>query len=310
MKTAATVLALVASSQAGGVPVVEGVPRAPDAGKLPTVTAHGMGDSCFNAGMKSITEAIGNATGSYANCVATGKDDFIDTVNGFFMTMDENVEIFAEKIKKDPKLAGGFNAVGFSQGNSIIRGYIHKYNDPPVKTFLSVHGTVMGVAGFPNCNPDGLLAPVCRRLDNDLGDEAYTNCTQRTLFQANYYRDPMRVNTPEYKEFSALAQWNGEGNHFQPEWKDNFVKVERFAMIKALKDTMVYPNDGEWWGQFRPGSYTFKEQMNETDYYKRDLFGLKTVDEAGKIVYNHTDGNHLVFTVQQLQWWVLNYFLE
>ena len=145
---------------------------------------------------------------------------------------------------------------------------------------------------------------------NQTGADAYTNCTQRTLFQANYYRDPLRVTTPEYKEFSALAQWNGEGNYFQPAWKENFVKVDRFAMIKAMKDTMVFPNDGEWWGQFRPGSYKYKEQMNETDYYKRDLFGLKTVDEAGKIVYNHTDGNHLVFTVEQLQWWVLNYFLE
>ena len=168
MKTAAAVLAVIASAQAG-VPVVSGVPLAADVGKFPTVTSHGMGDSCFNAGMKSITQAIGNATASYATCVATGKDHLIDTINGFFMTMDENVDVFAANIKKDPKLANGFNAVGFSQGNSIIRGYIHKYNNPPVKTFLSVHGTVMGVAGFPNCNPDGLLAPVCRRLDNELG---------------------------------------------------------------------------------------------------------------------------------------------
>ena len=37
-------------------------------------------------------------------------------------------------------------------------------------------------------------------------------------------------------------------------YKANFVKVKRFIMIKALKDTMVYPNEGEWWGHFADGS--------------------------------------------------------
>ena len=67
--------------------------------------------------------------------------------------MDENAEVFAAAIKKDPKLAGGFNAVGFSQGNSVVRGYIQKYNNPTVSTWLSVHGTVVGVSSFPKCNP-------------------------------------------------------------------------------------------------------------------------------------------------------------
>jgi len=66
----------------------------------------------------------------------------------------------------------GFNCVGFSQGNSLCRGYIQKYNDPPVITFISVHGTVSGVAGFPHCNPAGLLGPVCKTLANLGGDVA------------------------------------------------------------------------------------------------------------------------------------------
>ena len=97
--------------------------------------------------------------------------------------MDKNVDIFAEKIRNDTKLAGGFNCVGFSQGNSLCRGYIQKYNDPPVRNFLSVHGTVSGVAGFPDCNPAGLLGPVCREIARLVGDLAYTSLTQALLFQ-------------------------------------------------------------------------------------------------------------------------------
>ena len=38
---------------------------------LPTVFMHGMGDSCFNPGMKSITAAVGTHLGKYF--VAPGK---------------------------------------------------------------------------------------------------------------------------------------------------------------------------------------------------------------------------------------------
>merc|ERR1712072_264358 len=127
--------------------------------KLPTVFAHGMGDSCFNPGMKSITAAVGKHLGTYSVCVPTGPDLNSDTNNGFFMTMNDNVDVFAKAIQNNTELANGFNAVGFSRGNSLFRGYIQKYNDPPVSTFLSVHGTVSGVASFPHCNPTGLLGP-------------------------------------------------------------------------------------------------------------------------------------------------------
>ena len=42
--------------------------------------------------------------------------------------MDE----FAKTVQSDPKLAGGFNVVGLSQGGLVVRGYIQQYNNPPV----------------------------------------------------------------------------------------------------------------------------------------------------------------------------------
>eukprot|EP01061_Rhynchopus_euleeides_P015390 TRINITY_DN262_c0_g1_i1.p1 TRINITY_DN262_c0_g1~~TRINITY_DN262_c0_g1_i1.p1 ORF type:complete len:297 (+),score=153.84 TRINITY_DN262_c0_g1_i1:49-939(+) len=279
--------------------------------RLPTVVGHGMGDSCFNSGMKKITELVGTTTSSYSVCVPTGDNREKDTSNGFFMNMDKNVDVFAEKIRADPNLAGGFNAVGFSQGNSLIRGYIHKYNNPPVSTFLSVHGTVMGVSGFPQCNPShGVFSPLCLVVDEILGDAAYTKAVQDDLFQAGYFRDPKRVNGTEYKKNSQIAQWNNEGENFNQTYKDNFISVKRFAMIKAEKDSMVYPREGEWWGEFQPHSFKTILSMNETEMYQKDLFGLKTVDEAGKILFNSTTGNHLEFTDEQLTWWVENYFVE
>eukprot|EP00040_Diaphanoeca_grandis_P002992 m.23347 g.23347 ORF g.23347 m.23347 type:complete len:295 (+) comp14185_c0_seq1:278-1162(+) len=276
--------------------------------KWPSVTAHGMGDSCFNAGMKQITALVGNETNQYSVCIPTGSNDVSDTLDGFFMTMNTNVDVFAAKIRADPKLAQGFNCVGFSQGNMLCRGYIQKYNDPPVISWLSVHGTAMGVAGFPNCNPDGPLGRVCKTVANMTGGTAIW--IQNDLFQADYFRDPMTVNTDAYKTNSQIAQWNNEGLTKNASINANFAKTKRFAMIKAMKDTMIFPNDSEWWGYFKDGSMTEKWGMKDAPWYTEDWFGLRTADEAGKILFNSTAGDHLQFTLEQLTWWINNYFIE
>jgi len=225
------------------------------------------------------------------------------------MTMNDNVDVWAAAIKNNSQLANGFNAVGFSQGNSVIRGYIQKYNDPPVSTFLSVHGTVVGVASFPKCNPSGLLGPVCKLISEFLvGPVAYTEFVQNKLFQADYFRDPKSLGAT-YQKNSQIAQWNNEGTTTDPKINENFAKVKRWAMIKADKDSMVYPNDGEWWGAFDTDGKT-RLAMKDTEWYKKDLFGLKTADEAGKIFFNSTTGDHLQFTKEELMGWVDQYFLE
>jgi hypothetical protein len=71
-------------------------------------------------------------------------------------------------------------------------------------------------------------------------------------------------------------------------------------MIQAAKDTMVYPNAGEWWGQFAPGQFKTIQTMKETDLFKNNLFGLQTVATAGKVTFNQTAGQHLQFTVEQV----------
>lgn len=278
---------------------------------LPTVVAHGMGDSCFNGGMKSITKGIGSTTGSYSTCIGTGNNRISDTINGFLKNMDSSLEFFAQKIKADPKLANGFNCVGFSQGNSLCRGYIQKYNDPPVNAFLSVHGTVMGVSAFPGCfSQEKPLGTVCKALAEVLGDAAYSSLVQGILFQADYYRHNVGPKATRYLKHSQLAHWNNENpDMVKPEYKTNFLKTNKFAMVKADKDSMVYPNENEHWGAMddAPNGNVIL-QMKDTKFYKQDLFGLKSADEAGKIFFEETSGDHLQFTKEELYGWVEKYF--
>lgn len=279
------------------------------ADSLPIVVTHGMGDSCFNPGMKQITAAAGQHKGVYSVCVPGGDNLAADTISGFLVNMNKNVDIFAAKVKNDTKLAGGFDAIGLSQGNSVIRGYIERYNNPPVRNYLSIHGTVMGVAGFPNCNPAGILPKICDVIAEALGDLAYAKITQEHLFQSNYFRDPVRLNSSAYLENSQIAQWNNENpQNVNAQYTKNFESLNSYSMVKADKDTMVYPNEGEWWGEFVPGQFKQVMKMKDTPLYTGNNFGLATVDKAQKIRFNQTAGQHLQFTVEQLDAWIDLYF--
>jgi hypothetical protein len=140
---------------------------------LPLVFAHGMGDSCFNSGMKSITKESGEYMGVYSTCIPTGDSWLTDTINGFFMDIYINIYVFAEKIKADPNLQNGFNCIGLSlQGNNLCGGYIQLYNDPVASTHLSIHGPIVGVASLPSCFPDG-IGNLCVQVDSILGKAAY-----------------------------------------------------------------------------------------------------------------------------------------
>jgi hypothetical protein len=62
--------------------------KSPTAGEgLPLVFLHGMGDSCFNNGMASLTEDAGNYKGVYSVCIPTGDTRLEDTINGKFSIM-------------------------------------------------------------------------------------------------------------------------------------------------------------------------------------------------------------------------------
>merc|ERR1711871_1189789 len=279
---------------------------------LPTVMGHGMGDSCFNEGMKQITADVGKHTGTYAVCVPTGDNWLSDTINGFLLNMEKSIQVFADKIKADSNLKNGFNAIGFSQGNSLIRGYYQKFNGvngyPPLHMAMHVHGTVSGVAGIPQCDP---TSGFCKTLAHLCGELSPNALVKGILFQADYFRDPTKVNETAYKTYSQLAQMNNEGNTVDKTINENFAKTKKFVMVKALEDTMVFPNEGEWWGHFADGNNDYKNvlKMNETTWYKEDLFGLKTADEAGKLFFETTPGNHLQFTEKELFGWIDKYFL-
>ena len=82
--------------------------------------------------------------GAYVLNVQIGNSSIADILNGFIMNLDDQVDYFANVVQQDAHLSNGFNAVGYSQGNLVIRGYVERYNSPPVLNFISMHGPLAG----------------------------------------------------------------------------------------------------------------------------------------------------------------------
>lgn len=272
--------------------------------QLPVVFAHGMGDSCFNDGMvkigKHTSSLLDNA---YVTCIPTGASKAEDTKNGYFLNMDSSVDVFASKISQDPELQEGFHAIGFSQGNNVIRGYIARYNTPTVHTFISINGVNAGEGAVPGCFPNDdnnkatALGGICDLLLEQASRRAYTEFAQEHSFQANYWRDPRKKERDLYLKYSQLAKWNNEVPEKNQTYNDNFGKTKIFVWVMATKDSMVWPKEGEHWGCPDSADPFHKIiPMKETEWYKHNFFGLRKADEEGKNIFETFEGDHLQFT--------------
>ena len=58
--------------------------------------------------------------GIYVNSIQIGDDFIEDTLNGFFKNANDQITEVCANLSVDPKLQNGFNAMGFSQGGTVL----------------------------------------------------------------------------------------------------------------------------------------------------------------------------------------------
>ena len=64
-------------------------------------------------------------------------------------------------------------------------------------------------------------------------------------------------------------------------------------------DTVVYPKESEWFWELQADGTILK--VEDTDFYKNDNIGLKTLMEAGKVEFVEFAGQHLTITDAQIE---------
>jgi palmitoyl-protein thioesterase len=254
----------------------------------PVVLMHGLGDAGSNPGMQSLATSIETAyPGAYAVAV-----DVADGLWSFITSLQEQVDQFASTVRADPKLAGGFNAVGLSQGGLVVRGYIEQYNNPPVHNFVSICG-VQG--GEYNCPLEIQILPfVCEIFAADPYNFIFNGSLPISFsdYWVTYDNESMYL---AHNDF--LPELNNQVPHGNSSiYKTRWSSLNKLALIAATEDTVVYPWQAE---QF--GGYAWNTQnatifnFTESDQYTQNLLGMADMYAAGQIDFASFQGDHLRF---------------
>jgi len=124
-----------------------------------------------------------------------------------------------------------------------------------------------------------------------LRGNTWSNYVQRTLVPAQYFRKEEELE--EYLENSNfLADVNNEREAKNETYKENLMKLEKFAMFMFSEDTTVIPKESAWWSEVN--STTGKEtKLQDRKIYKEDWLGLKALDEEGKLDFLIAEGGHM-----------------
>jgi palmitoyl-protein thioesterase len=253
---------------------------------------------------------IRNATveGLYIKSVDLTVNELHEQEASVFVHPNRQIELVCDEIRHDKQLANGFNAIGFSQGGQFMykpfqlffeckllisqiiyrRGLIQRCRHAKVVNFISFGGQHQGIYGLPNC-PNEMYS--CNLLRNFLNLFAYTKWAQGSIAQATYWHDP--INTALYRASSTfIADINNE-HIINGDYKHRLKKLEKFVLVKFLRDEMVQPVETQWFGFYRPGSSSEIENLMESEIYRKDKLGLKQMLQEKKLVFHEIDDGHL-----------------
>lgn len=274
---------------------------------VPVVIWHGMGDCCCNPfSMGHIKKLIEEKIqGIYVISLEIGKSVVEDTINGFFMNVNDQVKMVCETLANDTKLQQGYNAIGFSQGGQFMRAVAQRCPKPPMLNLISVGGQHQGVYGFPGCaGKQNIVCNIARRM---LTVVAYTGFIQNHIVQAQYWHDPM--NEAEYRKASVFLADINQENEKNPSYKANMLKLKNFVMVKFLRDSMVEPMESEWFGFYKAGQAKDVNTLFETPIYTEDWLGLKEMNNTGRLHFLSLDTDHLEFPESWFISNIINKFL-
>ncbi|CAK7347726.1 unnamed protein product [Dovyalis caffra] len=83
-----------------------------------------------------------------------------------------------------------------------------------------------------------------------------------------------------------------------------------FKIPTFEQDTVLVPKETSWFGYYPDGSFDTVLPAQETRLYIEDWIGLKTLDEAGKVIFINVSGGHLDISETDMKKYVLPYLEE
>jgi palmitoyl-protein thioesterase len=267
---------------------------------LPFVLLHGINDACSSQKVKAFTDQLREVSGVEGYCIEVG-NGFWDS---WFMPMEQQVKIVCDQVKQMRVLRDGYNLVGQSQGNQIARGVIEMCDGgPPINNFISLGGPNAGVASVPLCGP----SQICQLVDNLIKGDIYSDFIQAHLAPSGYLKIPDDI-SKYMKSCKYLPKLNNEHpDERNSTYKERFTSLENLVLIMFENDTVIIPKESSWFGYYPDGAFSPVLPPQQTKLYKEDWFGLRTLDEAGKVKFISVQGAHIEISKEDTEKYVAPY---
>jgi len=269
----------------------------------PVVLMHGLLDQA-NGGIINAAKWIQqDFPGIYVTSIEIG-DGRLDSL---IMGMNDQVDAFAQAIQSDVKLQNGFNLIGHSQGGLITRGYVERYNDPPVHNLISWAGPQMGQFGMPGFNaicpdPDTICDFFLDLMDLLMAGHWVDEWMQNHFSFASYWKDPFAYEKYlKYNKF--LSDINNEHKKKNSTYKANLMSLNAYVLEYTIIDNTVIPASSPWFQFYDLGQDETITPWNETELYKHDWIGTRSLYQANKLYLYQTDCNHKDFPSDVCKKW-------
>jgi palmitoyl-protein thioesterase len=206
-----------------------------------------------------------------------------------FMPCELSTRELANFINDEPKLADGFNLIGYSLGGVIARGVVEegslKSRAYSLVTIASPH---RGVCGFPYEWDDRIDEEVakhlsctpCRNLEKQIHKAMYKKYLQNLSSIANIWNEPGKHST-YLKENTFLPLYNNEKQHKNSAaFKHNLTSLLVFTALAAQEDKTLEPWQS---GMFDYVEKNHKDYAPVTQTAMYEELGLKEMEESDSL---------------------------
>ena len=251
---------------------------------------HGCGQSFDHPGNVVLKNFIEENTGVTVHLIDAFNDFAAPPAESSITPMWIQVPAILEQVKNISAQYDKIIAVGYSQGGIIWRAMIEGWDDHNVDTFIAMASPQHGFADLP---PEFLTAMKNYVIDSiqeassySLGHDfvkafLYSEKVQNVFSPSNFFLEPAMYRL--YKRTRFFPRLNNEvgAESEKLRQKTNFERLRKFLMVGGPDDGVINPWQSEIFG-FRTVDRKIL-YMNETEFYKKNLFGLKTLDEKGAV---------------------------
>ncbi|XP_022158107.1 palmitoyl-protein thioesterase 1-like [Momordica charantia] len=153
----------------------------------------------------------------------------------------------------------------------------------------------------------GELCPVVQVL---FDVAVYTDFVQDLATPATFYKVP--TNIENYLKISKfLPKLNNERlEDRNSTYKERFSSLNKLVLLMNENETILIPKESALFGYYKDGSTDEVLPAQETELYKEDWIGLRSLDERGKVVYETVPGVHADSPDETLNKFVVPYLVD